>query len=90
MKTSRILLILGFIATSGCSPFGNETVASVISTITEIFGGGTTDDVNSGGSEIINTTDQHQVSMSIGNQMSHTSTMVSADGHEVDITLSSE
>lgn len=90
MKTGRILLILGFIATSGCSPFGNETVADVINTITEIFGGGTTADVNSGGSEIITTTDQHQVSMSVGNPMSQTSTMVSADGHEVDITLSSE
>lgn len=83
--------ILGMtLMTTGCSPFGNETVATIVSSIAEIFSGTTTAEVNSGGSDVAITADQHQVSMSVGTTMSQTSTMVSSDGHEVDITLSSE
>ena len=90
MKMAQILIILSVLVTTGCSPFGNETVASVISSITEFFTSPTTTEVNSGGSENLTTADNHKVSMSVGNTMSQTSTMVSSDGHEVDITLSSE
>lgn len=90
MRMTQILMALSLLVTTGCSPFGNETVASVINSIAEIFSGTTTADVNSGGSDNLTTSDNHQVSMTVGNTMSQTSTMVSSDGHEVDITLSSE
>ena len=96
MKTSILLmLIIGFVTLSSCSPFGNESIINIYDSIAEIFDGKTAAEVNSGGAESVFSSpqsglvaDRHDIEISIGSSYSQASTITSPDGHEVLITLS--
>lgn len=90
-----ILTVLIGMTVSGCSPFGNSTVADLVGGIADIFDGKSASEVNAGGTERRTTVpqsgssaDRHDVLMAAGTPFAQSSTITSPDGHEVIITLS--
>ncbi len=95
MCFQRISLLVLVFFISGCSPFGNSSLIDITNNIiADLFDTKTTQDFNSGGSQILvsNPTsgqpqDNHSVTLSAGNTFQQSS-YVTPQGHTVEVVIS--